>query len=104
MLSDADKQEIKAAPDNERPGRIVEKVRPQLRPIWSFFVALCFELQRGEHKLDATDAFWLGLIDEVVGVNDLPSLRVFVQHAYEEAQKARANPAEVKADSAAADS
>jgi hypothetical protein len=46
----------------------IDKVRPQFQPIWSFFVALCHALQEGEDNyLKATDAYWLGLIDEVIG-------------------------------------
>jgi hypothetical protein len=35
----------------------------------SFFVALCHALQEGENELTAIDAYWLGLVDEVVGEN-----------------------------------
>ena len=48
--------------------------RPILQPIWTFFVALCHALQEGENELTATDAYWLGLVDEVLG-EDLFSIR-----------------------------
>lgn len=60
----------------ERVELLVENVRPMLQPIWSFFVALCHALQEGENRLTATDAYWLGLVDEVIG-KDLMSLRIF---------------------------
>lgn len=49
-------------------------VRPVLLPVWILLVALCRCLQEGENYLTATDAYWLGLIDEVWGT-DLPCLR-----------------------------
>jgi ATP-dependent protease ClpP protease subunit len=75
-------------PEEDRPQKIVEAVRPQLRPIWSFFVALCHVLQQGENQLTATDAFWLGLIDEVIGVKDLPSFRLMAEFAEQQRAKA----------------
>lgn len=60
----------------QRIEELVEMVRPMLQPIWSFFVALCHALQEGENRLTATDAYWLGLADEVIGEN-LMSLRMF---------------------------
>jgi len=33
----------------------------------AFFIALCHALQEGENELTAIDAYWLGLVDEVVG-------------------------------------
>lgn len=73
-------------PENERPQKIAEAVRPQLRPMWSFFVALCHVLQQGENQLTGTDAFWLGLIDEVIGVPDLPSFRLLAEYAQQKAK------------------
>jgi ATP-dependent protease ClpP protease subunit len=70
-LDAADQAQIEAAPEADRAHLLVEKVRPRLEPLWSFFVALCHALQEGENELSATDALWLGLIDEVVGVPDL---------------------------------
>lgn len=63
--------------DQEKERRATVKV--EMRPIWVFFVALCHALQEIEDWiLTATDAFWLGLIDEVVG-EDLPTVRVTVE-------------------------
>jgi len=39
-----------------------------------FFGALCHALQEEENPMTALDAFWLGLIDEVIG-EDLPTER-----------------------------
>jgi ATP-dependent protease ClpP protease subunit len=80
LLTDTDLEEIYTFPETERPQKTTEKVRPLLQPIWSFFVALCNVLQQGENDLNATDAFWLGLIDEIIGVPDLPCSRILIEY------------------------
>jgi Clp protease len=80
ILPDTDVAEIEAiATEDERTQRLVDKVQPILEPLWSFFVALCHALQDGENELTAYDAYWLGLVDEVVGAN-LISLRTFQEY------------------------
>jgi hypothetical protein len=79
-LSYDDRARIEQAPENERDNLQIEIMRPLLEPLWSFFVALCHALQEGENQLTATDAFWFGLIDEVIGEKDLPSLRIFAEY------------------------
>ena len=74
-LSDADAAELKQIPDEKaKDEKTIEKVQPLLQPIWSFFVALCHALQEGENELTAADAYWLGLVDEVMG-QSLPTTR-----------------------------
>lgn len=75
LLSDEENEEILKAPKEERAKLKVGKSRPYVLPVWSFFVALCHALQYGENQLTAIDAVWLGMIDEVLGV-DLPSRRL----------------------------
>jgi hypothetical protein len=73
-------EEIDAiADEKERSEKLVEKVRPILQPIWSFFVALCHALQEGENELTAVDAYWLGLVDEVIGESNLWTMRDLVE-------------------------
>jgi ATP-dependent protease ClpP protease subunit len=67
--------------EDERGDRLAEKVRPILEPLSSFFVAFCHALQRGENELTAYDAYWLGLVDEVVGDPSLLSLRAFQEYS-----------------------
>jgi ATP-dependent protease ClpP protease subunit len=69
--------EATADPD-EQAKKLVEKVAPVLEPLWSFFVALCHALQNGENELTARDAYWLGLVDEVVG-EKLFAIRHFME-------------------------
>jgi hypothetical protein len=67
-------------PESERTEKKLDKLRPHFQPAWSFLVALCHALQEGENELSALDAFWLGLLDEVLGEPDLPLRRYFVEH------------------------
>jgi hypothetical protein len=70
--------EINAIPDEkERTKKMSEAIAPFVEPLNSFFAALCHALQEGENELTAEDAYWLGLIDEVVGRDDLLCLRYF---------------------------
>jgi len=46
-------------------------------------MALCHVLQQGDNHLTARDAFWLGMIDEVIGVKELPSFRLLTEQAAE---------------------
>ncbi len=66
------------ANEDERIGRWTDLASPFLKPIWAFFVALCHTLQQGEDEfLSAEDAYWLGLIDEIIGKDDLVHMRYF---------------------------
>ncbi len=55
--------------ESEKLSKIEELARAILQPIWIFFVGLCHALQEGENELTAMDAFWMGLVDEVVGAD-----------------------------------
>jgi hypothetical protein len=82
FLSEADRVELESITEqDQRKERMYEKVKPLLRPLWLFFVALCYSLQDEDHELTATDAFWLGLIDEVIGGSpDLFPFRLLVEN------------------------
>jgi hypothetical protein len=75
------------ADPEEQTKKLLEKVRPLLQPLWSFFVALCHALQEGENELTATDAYWLGLIDEVIGEDDLVSIRRIAEYRPDQPEK-----------------
>ena len=53
-------------------------VEPRMEEFWYFVICLCRGLQRGEHSLSAKDAYWLGLVDEVLG-SDLPCIRLLYE-------------------------
>ena len=90
------------ADENKRSEQLVKSVRPLLQPLWSFFVALCHALQEG-----AMDAYWLGLVDEVVGEN-LLSARSFEEFKpdlpleAEQDEKEQESTSEEKTDAAGA--
>lgn len=72
------------ADEKERADKLVEKVSPLISPLLAFFGALCHALQEGENQLNATDAYWLGLVDEVIGVRELMSLRMIEEYKADE--------------------
>jgi len=80
LLTDQDHEELaKIKDDAERKKATDAKIDPALRPVWLFFIALCYALQEGENELSASDAYWLGLIDEVVGKRDLMPERLTLE-------------------------
>jgi ATP-dependent protease ClpP protease subunit len=84
-LTDSEKAEIDAfAEVSLKNKKLIEIVRPRIEPLWTFFVALCHALQEGENELTATDAFWLGLVDEVMGEKELPCIRPIMEYQPDE--------------------
>ena len=79
VLTDADNAELALIQEPERTEKKRTMVRPHFQPAWSFLVALCHALQEGENEISALDAFWLGLIDEVLGQHGLPLKRYFAE-------------------------
>jgi hypothetical protein len=48
---------------------ILERAGRYIAPLWFFTVTLSHNLSIGENSVSAEDAYWLGLIDEVIGKN-----------------------------------
>ena len=46
--------------------------------MWHIVVSICRVLQSGEYPLTPEDAYWMGLVDEVVG-SQLPCMRTFAE-------------------------
>ena len=78
----------------ERLKKLLEINKPILQPMLSFFIALCHALQEGENELTATDAYWLGLVDEVIGDDDLWNLRLLYEFEDDEEDKPEIQKAE----------
>ncbi|MBL9177761.1 MAG: ATP-dependent Clp protease proteolytic subunit [Verrucomicrobiaceae bacterium] len=57
---------------------LMQTAGPRLRQLWYFSVSVARLLQEEDFEFGAHDAYWLGLVDEVIGEN-LPSLRLFMQ-------------------------
>ena len=88
-------KEIEAIQDEEQKKQTLEgEIRSILHPLTSFFAALCHALQEGENYLTAEDAYWLGLVDEVVGRDDLLCLRHFEESQEDEDGKEDSKPSE----------
>lgn len=67
-------QKIPQDKEDEKMEFLMGRVAHKLNPIWWFVVSLSRCLQTGEHTINPIDAYWLGLVDEVIG-SGLPSLR-----------------------------
>lgn len=81
FLTDEQLGELDKLSEESQVDWLKKEIGEQLRPIWFLLVAICRSLQKGEFRLSAEDAYWLGLIDEVIGREDLPSLRQIVEYA-----------------------
>lgn len=75
VIEEKDKAALELLQEPEKTEKKLNLLRPVFQPFWSFFVALCHALQEGENQLSPIDAFWFGLIDEVIGHTDLPLTR-----------------------------
>jgi ATP-dependent protease ClpP protease subunit len=79
FLDENENEELKKIHgDEQRRAYLIEKVSPKLHPLYYLVVSLCRCLQQGEHSLTPTDAYWLGLVDEVLG-SDLQCLRAIAE-------------------------
>lgn len=58
----------------------------------TFFIALCHALQEEDNELNATDAYWFGLVDEVWGNADLFSRRLFEEFAPDKSDETEPTP------------
>ena len=79
FLTRSDKEELATIPEPEKQEWMLDRLRPQLQPLWFFCVSLCQALQEGENELTAEEAYWLGLLDEVIGAGHIPNMRVLVE-------------------------
>jgi ATP-dependent protease ClpP protease subunit len=57
---------------------LMKRARLKMMPLWYYTFFLCRSLMERDIFVSPLDAFWLGLIDEVVG-EDLPTLRVAIE-------------------------
>ncbi len=82
FLNDVELKEWKALAQTDESHRnawLKEKVEHRIHPLWYFVVCLFRLLQQGEFSLTARDAYWLGIVDEVIGASDLPTQRLILE-------------------------
>lgn len=60
--------------EEEKQAWLTQRTASKLELLWYFTVSLCRLLQTADYGLNAYDAYWLGLVDEVPG-SGLPNLR-----------------------------
>lgn len=51
----------------EKCDEILDRAYAKIEPLWSFSLSFCRTLSMGENPISPVDAWWLGLIDEVLG-------------------------------------
>lgn len=65
----AEYEKIKSKNKDRAERYLVKKTTRKIEPLWYYAVWLCRVLFEGENSLTPSDAYWLGIIDEVVGTN-----------------------------------
>jgi hypothetical protein len=70
----AEYQSIKTSSREKALRLLLHKSAPYIALLWFFTVTLSHNLFAGENPISARDAYWLGLVDEVLG-SDLPCER-----------------------------
>lgn len=75
FLSEQQKAELAKIPEPESKEWVTTKTREKIQYLWYLMVSICRLLQTTDYVLSAEEAYWLGLVDEVLGAN-LPCLRI----------------------------
>ena len=91
FLDDTELAEWKALgekPAAENAEWLKARVQSKIHPLWYFVVSLFRLLQQGEFMLTPVDAYWLGIVDEVIGATGLPSPRLLFESQLTVAPKA----------------
>ena len=78
LITPEEAKELEGLDAQESQARITTKLAAEIIPLRFFLGALCHALQEEENPMTALDAFWLGLIDEVIG-EDLPTERKLLE-------------------------
>ncbi len=80
-------QKIKSADPKKADRFLWGKALPKREPLWYYTVSLCRALFEGENRLTPEDAYWLGIIDEVIGTR-LVGFRAVVEQEEKPRQSA----------------
>lgn len=92
FLTPEQENEISQLAETERPAAVEKAVEHILRMLWFFFVSICRLLQKDDYWMTAETAYWLGLIDEVIGRTDLPCPRIFIEFPPENGDTSEEKP------------
>jgi ATP-dependent protease ClpP protease subunit len=61
--------ELRAKDEKKAFDWLLNHTLARIDPLWYYTVSLCRTLFKGENRLTAKDAYWMGIIDEVIGTN-----------------------------------
>jgi hypothetical protein len=92
FLSTDEEADYSQLDENGRRAFLSERVSTRLNPLWYLIVSLSKVLQEGEHPIPVEDAYWLGLVDEVIG-RSLPTIRAIREAAANSPKKTSPLPA-----------
>ena len=84
FLGPEEKTQFSTVPAENQGEWLLARVESKIRQVWFLYVSICRLLQESDNFLSAEDAYWVGLIDEIIGRSDLPSPRAFVEYAPDE--------------------
>jgi ATP-dependent protease ClpP protease subunit len=78
LLDDKQRKEYEKLQGEDALEYLKAHKQESFRAIWHFLVSVCRALQQGENRLPPTDAYWLGLVDEIPG-SGLANLREMIE-------------------------
>lgn len=79
FLSSADAAEFAGIEKAKRSKWLHEKVANKFRALWYYVVSTCRLLQGQDFQFDGEEAYWFGLIDEVIGCLGLITHRMLAE-------------------------
>ena len=62
-------ERLLTASEEQAKAYLHDTSKPKVLQFWNYAVLICRRLQEGENRLSAQDAYWLGILDEVIGTN-----------------------------------
>jgi hypothetical protein len=79
FISDDEQKALGKFSDGTKKSEFLKKAAaPKLEHLWYLVVSICRILQSEDFTLNANEAYWLGLVDEIQG-SDLPNLRELLE-------------------------
>lgn len=78
ILTQEERQRYDNLAQADKPDWLSRATLERVRALWYFYVSICRLLQEGENYMTPAEAYWLGLVDEVIG-SSLPSVRTILE-------------------------